>query len=720
MKWIEKQLYNIGLSIDTLIYNFTSMSYRVFSLVSGVSLFDENGNSIIETITNRIYVILGVVMLFVLAYEVLKAIADPDKLTASDDMSIKGIAKNSIIALAILAFLPVIFKYMAVLQNNIVKQNVIGNIILGSTTGTDEDYLDVAGVRISISIFSTFFHPTNEDMTSCQDLINDYAPKDYDGTSELDVDDLDVDSDDEDRVEMCAAYINAKNKAERNKKFKYFSKDDTLKDKVTDETVMDYSPLLGAVAGAIACYMFLSYAIDAGKRVAKLAFYEIIAPIPIICKIFKPEIFKKWLKDITQTYLELFLRLAIVFFVVYLISIIPDLDLFHRGDHTGGFIVVTFANCIIILGLLGFAKEAPKLIEDLLQIKIGELGIKKKLRENEYAQRALGMGAGAVMGGVGRFRERYNLEKNNNDVKHKFGRGVLSGLAGAAGGVLGGARRGLTGNYENGLGAGIRGAHQDNMEAGTRRDNRRAQGEDAQGNILPNLRGLNTIVGGVIGAKDSIVSGARTAWQTTTGQGQTANEAAKKVLSTLKTANNASYSSLPNNNDAEKVDEARKKLLEDILKGNVTDGKLLDRLKNAGMNDDGKCKIKNGKLQYDGQDITKEELVNKLYKSKIKDLRSTGLSKEEMINFANLDIQKLKTEYAKNAGSLSENERKELSIHIEKLESIQNAITSPDISDDGVSTQFSKLIETKGELSKSLDKLSNDINRNTQVTQESK
>ena len=64
-----EELYKLLLTIDGVIYNIIAWIYDIFNFLAGVNLFKESDYM---TIVQRLYVILGMVMLFVLAYSLLK------------------------------------------------------------------------------------------------------------------------------------------------------------------------------------------------------------------------------------------------------------------------------------------------------------------------------------------------------------------------------------------------------------------------------------------------------------------------------------------------------------------------------------------------------------------------------------------------------------------------------------------------------------------------
>lgn len=144
---------------------------------------------------------------------------------------------------------------------------------------------------------------------------------------------------------------------------------------------MKYLYIISTICGIVALLMFVSYVIDIGIRVAKMAFLQIIAPIPIMAYITKPSggIFSKWLDNLIKTYLSLFMRLITIYFAMFLINILAS----SMGNNTGGVfgdtsnvsvIIKLFGYLVLILGVLLFAKDAPKLLENLLGTTFGDGG----------------------------------------------------------------------------------------------------------------------------------------------------------------------------------------------------------------------------------------------------------------------------------------------------------------------------------------------------------
>jgi len=142
-------------------------------------------------------------------------------------------------------------------------------------------------------------------------------------------------------------------------------------------------------------FLMVGFCIDVAIRAFKLVILRMIAPIPVISyinpKSAKDGAFSAWSKALISTWIDLFTRLGILYFVLYMIDTIILKGNFELGDL--GFFRNAVVIAFLIIGLLFFARQAPKFIMDILGIKGGKgLGI--------------GLGGmlaagGALMGGAG-------------------------------------------------------------------------------------------------------------------------------------------------------------------------------------------------------------------------------------------------------------------------------------------------------------------------------
>ena len=76
----------------------------------------------------------------------------------------------------------------------------------------------------------------------------------------------------------------------------------------------------------IMALIITGFTIDIAVRAIKLAVLRLVAPVPIISYINPPKqgggAFDNWVKSLISTYVDLFVRIAIVYFGLFLIQII--------------------------------------------------------------------------------------------------------------------------------------------------------------------------------------------------------------------------------------------------------------------------------------------------------------------------------------------------------------------------------------------------------------
>lgn len=567
--WPFTWIIRIFLAIDTLIYFFVAQAYEVFMLVANAKLFDSN-NTVIDRITTNIYTVLGVAMLFVFAYNILNLIINPDKLSDRSDNSVLGIIKNLVISLIIIALLPQIFNYTYKFQNRVLQSGVLSSIILGGTSA-DNGEADItnAGRNIAINLFGSFYYPidSEEKPYTYGDCASDKAGK----------------------PSICDDYVTAMDNAVNNGSIWAFTENKTLA-KALDDGDIKYLWLISAAAGVFAAYLFISFAIDVGVRVVKLGVLQVIAPIPVIMRITKPKggIYDKWFKEITKTFLMVFERLIIIYFAIATISIFcGEHGLFaNLPDNAPSTDILTrlLAKVILILGTLSFAKEAPKMLEDLFGMKIGEINIKKKLDENTYAKKLVGAGATAGLGAVGGAIRRFNAAKERG-----YGGWGRAGslLMGGIGGLLGGGLRGVKADYgkgSEGFKNAIIGSHQSNMEQGVKNEatRRKLEGTGKAGDVVSKIPGVNIVAGTGSNIIDSVTDGFGEIKNIVGGKGLSALQTAIKAETGLKSFNTSFMDSNVNKGDAYNANKKAKETnYNDFVSGKISNEDLFQRLMDA-------------------------------------------------------------------------------------------------------------------------------------------
>ena len=160
-------------------------------------------------------------------------------------------------------------------------------------------------------------------------------------------------------------------------------------------------------------------------------------------------------------FFEIFVRVAIMYISIYLINGLVESDMW--GSFFSGGIQGMLALVIIIMGILTFAKQAPKMISDVLGINSGsiKLGIGEKLKAGGFFAGGAMLGAGVT--GIPRnvIAAGQNIARKGYNTFNAFRRGdIKSGLINAGSTIAGlgtgalstivGSTSGMFNAYKNG------------------------------------------------------------------------------------------------------------------------------------------------------------------------------------------------------------------------------------------------------------------------------
>ncbi len=415
IKWLNSMFHKILLLIDGAIYWAVSQTYQIFVKLADARIFED---AFFSNFAKRIYAIIGVVMLFYLAYALLTSLVDPDKAT-SGEKSLTKLAQNIVISLVILGLLPTLFDYAYKIQGIVFKENVIGSIIFG-TGSTNSDSISKYGNYMAFTALNPFLNPANYNVR----LDNNYSW--FDLKAELIEEGrfLNLPVLGDWAVEPQELISEAKDPPDPESE-----NSDPVTLNVGEEVSLHYVPIISTACGVCLLYVIFSFCLDLGVRIVKFAFCQLIAPIPVILRIVpsKKGTFDKWLKLTLTVYFEVFIRVAIMYLVVYFFSQIANMDFFkYATSGVQGLIVLA----IILMGLLAFAKQAPKMLSEILGLDSGNinLGIKDKLKAGGFFAATSAIGAGglalgrSIVGGGKRFVNTWKTNKNLADQEFKYHR----------------------------------------------------------------------------------------------------------------------------------------------------------------------------------------------------------------------------------------------------------------------------------------------------------
>lgn len=407
-RWYNDIPRSLLSALDNAVYIVVKYIYAIFFNIADSQIIN---SQTISDFYSRVQLILGVIMIFKLAVSLLQVIINPDLLNDQK----QGVGKIIVRIVTMLAMFAAItplniqgnitensyedylnkngllFGTMYSLQHRILENNTIAKLILGNSGSSisktteetnklvkkdknklsDDEKKKIkskeksqinAGDELGAYILKVFIRPNTE----CTKKAGDTYDKDY----------YDVYNSDNTKISDLIDNVNAECHIDGTNKYIYA-----------------YCPFIPTIVGIIVVFCLLGFCVDIAIRAIKLAVLRLIAPIPIISyinpKSSENGSFANWVKMVTTTYLDIFIRLSIIYFVIFIInSIIKDgIDINMVDPIISGFTVI-----FIIIGLFFFAGQAPKFIKDALGLKnvMGNVGLSGILG-----------GAAALTGGAG-------------------------------------------------------------------------------------------------------------------------------------------------------------------------------------------------------------------------------------------------------------------------------------------------------------------------------
>lgn len=447
--WFLGIIRGLFAAIDKVVVWLIESLYDLIFQISSVQVFD---NASLAAFANRITVILSIFMIFKLSLSFLNYIVNPDAMT---DKS-KGFSKliqNIAVALVLLVSYQFLFDKAMELQQKIVDNNTIPKLIIGSVGKNVKN-----SSTISFPLFSAFVVPNNDILYSTSTDPNLTGCRSYSRYIEGSKPSATCDLEGAEYTDNVAT-DNSTVGTDANSQMDYIVEhqdtnallDFLLRIKKGDIFAFDYKFIISTICGAFAALVLLSFCMDVAVRIIKLYFLRLIAPIPIISYIdpIKGEgIFKKWLSNVGKTYADLFIRLIAIFFAIFIIQQVatqPALKDFNGNPIDNPFVII-----FIIIGALMFAKQFPKLIQDITGISLDgkmQLNPFKKIGEQAVGGKAMLAGAAGAVGALG--VAGGNLAHRAVNAKKNFnanGGGLKGGLK-TAGGFLTSTLAGATSGF---------------------------------------------------------------------------------------------------------------------------------------------------------------------------------------------------------------------------------------------------------------------------------
>lgn len=372
---INGELRKVAGSICNAIYSLISILFDVFYSLANIRIlnarYEVNGvwhDAPITIIYKRVTLLLGIIMVFYVTFQFIKYVLEPDTFSDKEKGGEKLVFKL-IAVVVLMGTVPTIFDKAYDIQRLILNSHLIDKVLIGHT----DTEMSSFGKSMSASVFSLFYY------------LDDVTSKDFDCKNGI----------------TCQETINMNisNLATTGSMPMITS---GLGIEVNDNKfAIHFDAWFAMGVGLFLCYILVLYVIDIGVRVAQLTYLQIIAPIPIISYLSpkKDGMFQKWVKQCVVTFLDVFIRLFIIYFMLLVIS---NINISSIGESINANVdetTKTWVYIALILGLLLFAQKAPKLIQELfpnMGAAMGNFGLKPGDRMPALAAKAAAMGLGGA------------------------------------------------------------------------------------------------------------------------------------------------------------------------------------------------------------------------------------------------------------------------------------------------------------------------------------
>lgn len=132
--------------LDSIIYSLVGTLMEIFMDLASVDYIFDLSN--FQYIIDRIYVLLGVVILFLVAINLLQYVINPDR---DDGKSLKNIAFNVVRALILVVLTPVVFDVLYDVQHTIISYNVLPRLFLSDEIIDEFNSTDEFNISVDTS-----------------------------------------------------------------------------------------------------------------------------------------------------------------------------------------------------------------------------------------------------------------------------------------------------------------------------------------------------------------------------------------------------------------------------------------------------------------------------------------------------------------------------------------------------------------------------------------
>ncbi len=462
-----RALRTVFYAICSLIYRLVAYLYDVFELLCHGRILD---NTVLNQLSKRVGLILGLIMLFFVVFSFIKMLVDPDLITDKSKGAV-NVIKKTLLVIVMLGVSNYFFETLYSIQKTVVDSHVVSKLLLPYTVNTDK-----FGGVLSSQVFLSFYTPAaaldsvkvDNGLTFGDVLAGAVGgllgaaggPEGFalGAGSAIALKRLAFPNAKQEEFDKCVEQLSVIDE-EIISSGDYSGGETCLNISVEKSNgskifLMDFNFLLSTFVGLFMVYILGMYCIKIGIRMVQLAFLEIISPMAIISYLSPKQdnMFSKWSKMYFSTYIDVFIRIIIINFVVYLIALIlgngssnvfwDSINSLSLSRQTKTFIMV-----VMILALLAFAKKVPDLLKDLFPAgasKLGFGGMKwNDMLGGNYIKGAAKIAtAGSAIGLLGAASSGYSRYKINRKNGVSIPKSVLGGFGGVASAIPRGLKAG--------------------------------------------------------------------------------------------------------------------------------------------------------------------------------------------------------------------------------------------------------------------------------------
>ena len=397
------------ITLDKIVYWFVEQVLQLIVDLANVNIFSD---TTINAFARRIYVILGLVMVFKLMISFIQILIDPDAMS-DKEKGVGNVLKRVVISMALIVLVPSIFKMARDVQGYILP--IIPKVVLGINSDnevTEPITEHNIGNVMAWYSFLPFFDYAN-DTCAATGTIQKAVGSD---TGEYEIY----------SVSTAADHINDKDSCNGG------------------DYMYSHKYLISTLVGAYLLFTLVQVALNVAIRAIKFGICEFVAPIPIASYIdpkTSKSTFDKWLNTSIKVYLDLFIQLISIYFVVFVFMVV------FKKENIGAILEnvgnnmwrATLVMLFIIVGLIKFVKEFPKFLSELLGLKTdGAISSIFKGEGWKTLGKTIGSAAALPAAVAGSAIGNYKYAKQN-------GRHVPEALMRALGGGVAATARGVKG-----------------------------------------------------------------------------------------------------------------------------------------------------------------------------------------------------------------------------------------------------------------------------------